>query len=106
MALCRPLNIGSPESRWTLLNISLAPSPPGLDKNLCRDVEFLVQITNHIQRQRSLALHDFINTRSLTDDSDQCARVFPFLFQPELDRFDRIGEVNRIVFLLVCLDQG
>ena len=88
------------------MDINFTSSPDGLNKNLCQDVEFLVQITNHIQRQRSLALHDLINSRSLTDDPDQCARVFAFVFQPEIDRLDRIGEFNRIVFLLVCLDQS
>lgn len=87
------------------MDINFTSSPHGLNENLWWDVEFLVQITDHIQRQRSLALHDFINSRSLTDEPDHCARVFPFLFQPEFDRFDRIGEFNRIVFLLVRLDQ-
>ena len=51
-------------------------------------------------------MHDLINTRSLADNPDQCARVFAFLFQSELDRFDRIGEFYPIVFALICLDQG
>ena len=34
-------------------------------------------------------MHDLMNTRSLTNDPDQCARVLSFLFQPELDRLDR-----------------
>src|SRR2546421_9337231 len=65
-----------------------------------------VEITNHVQRQRPLSPHDLIYTRSLANDPDQCARVFAFLFQSELDRFDRIGEFYRIVFALICLDQG
>ena len=88
------------------MDINLAPFPRGLDENLRRDVEFLLQITNHVQRQRPLSSHDLIHTRSLADDPDQCARVFAFLFQSELDRFDRIGEFYRIAFALICLYQG
>ena len=88
------------------MDVNLAPFPRGLDENLRRDVEFLVQITNHVQRQRPLSSHDLIYTRSLADDPDQCARVFAFLFQSELDRFDRIGEFYRIAFALICLYQG
>jgi antitoxin component HigA of HigAB toxin-antitoxin module len=33
-------------------------------------------------------------------EADQCARVFAFLFQSELDRFDWIGQVYLIVFTL------
>jgi hypothetical protein len=54
------------------VDTNLASSPRGLDENLSQDEEFLVQITNHVQRQRPPALQDLIYTRSLADDPDQC----------------------------------
>ena len=56
-----------------------------------------MQVTNHIEGQRTRLPHHFVNSRPLPDDSNQSVEVFTGLLQTELDGLNRIGLINRVV---------
>jgi hypothetical protein len=75
-----------------------------LDQDVCRNAEFVMQIANHIQRQRTISSHHFVHTGALADHTNQGAKVLPLLFQSKLDGLNRIGKVYWVARSLVCLD--
>jgi hypothetical protein len=81
-----------------------AVSPCGLDQNFGRYIEFVVQVANHVQRQRPFSPHHLVHSRPLADNSDQGSRVFTGLFQTKLDRLYGIWQINGIVLAFLSLD--
>jgi hypothetical protein len=65
--------------------------PTRLDQNIGRDLQFLIQLANHIQGQWPISSHDLINPGPLSDDSDEGPKSFPGLLQPEFDGVDGVG---------------
>ena len=81
------------------------PPSAWLDQNLGRDSQFLMEPANHLERQPPIAAQHLVNSASLANDSDELANAFPGLFQSELDGLDGAGQVDRVMFPLVCLYQ-
>jgi hypothetical protein len=71
------------------------------NQNLRRDSEFFVQLANRVEREGSLALHDFIDARSAADHSDQSQRIFALLLKAEFNSRDGVREIDGIVLAFV-----
>src|ERR1700730_7052207 len=57
----------------------------GLDQHLSRNPQFAVQLTDHIQRKRPGASHDFIDPSSLPNDPYQRPIILALLLQPKFN---------------------
>src|SRR5258707_8791343 len=66
---------------------------PGLNQHICRNAEFVMQLADHIQGQRTLAPEHLVDPRALANHPDQCPRILSFLFEPEFDGFHRVRQV-------------
>src|ERR1700735_773032 len=99
------MTASSAELHFRETMIGSAASPRWADQDFGWDVEFLMEIANHIEGEWALALHNLINARALSNDSDQGASVFALLFQSKLDRLDGAWEVDGIVPAFVSLDE-
>jgi hypothetical protein len=71
-----------------------------LDQHVCRNAEFVMQIANHIQRQRTISSHHFVHTSALAEHTNQGPKVLPLLFQSKLDCLNRIGKIDWITLSL------
>src|SRR6185437_10682436 len=75
------------------------------DQDFGGNAEALMQAADHFERERTLAVHHFVHAAAASDDSDEGARIESLLLEPEANRLDRIGRVDRKVYALVGFDQ-
>lgn len=65
-----------------------------------------MKLTNHIERQRPVSAHNFVDSSSLANHANQRAQVLPGLIQSELNGLDRVGHIYGIVISLVGLNKS
>ncbi|MNV41117.1 hypothetical protein D3C71_1327450 [compost metagenome] len=65
-----------------------------------------MQVTDHVQRQRTLAVEYLVNPIGLADAGYQILGGEPGLLHAEFDCLNRVGRGNGVVLVFVRLDQG
>lgn len=71
------------------------------DQHFRRNPQLVVQSPNHADRELALAVQYLGDARTCAEDSLQIAPRQPLLLHAKLDRFDRIGRVNRTVLAFI-----
>lgn len=71
-----------------------------------RYVQALMQAFYHFQAQGTLVIQHFRDSSTAPDKNLQVFGRQPLLLHPELDGFNRIGRRNRVMLVLIGLDQG
>jgi len=64
-----------------------------------------VQVADHVQRQRTLAVEHLVDPIGLADAGHQILGGQPGLLHADFDRLDRVGRGDGVVFALVRLNQ-
>jgi hypothetical protein len=65
-----------------------------------------MQAADHRDRQSTAAVQDLGDARAGSDDGLQILAGEALLLHPELDGLNRIGGVDRMVLILIRIDQG
>src|SRR5574341_895001 len=74
-------------------------------QTLGRNSELTMETPDHLHRQRTFPVQHLVDAVAPADHRFQVFGGQSHLLHPELDRLDRIGEVERVTLPLVRLDQ-
>src|SRR5262245_21863242 len=104
MALSKASSTVTP-TPWAGGNARSSRARVGRDEGLERDPEGVVESADHRQAQASLPVQNLGDATARSEDRHQILGLLAGLFQPEPDRLDRIGLLQREGALLVVLDE-
>ena len=87
------------------LGRSATPCSNRANQDLGRNSESLMEAADHLERKRTLAVHNLMNPTAPADDSDQSVRIQSLLFESKSNRFDRVRRIDWEMFLFVRFNQ-
>src|ERR1700683_100534 len=75
------------------------------NQHLGRNSESLMEAADHLERERTLAVHPLMNPTATADDSDQSVRIQSLLFESKPNRLDRVRRIDWEMVLFLCFEQ-